>query len=161
MDARLLYPNKYISAADLQGRDVHLTIVNVRSEEVRNSYGVEKKAIVRFKEFADREGQEKPHLWIMPKTMMKLVAKMLDTYETDAWVGKRITLYPTTTDLKGEIVDCIRVRPKLPPQQRSRKRQPEPEPLEAEHDSLPEDDLEPELPTGEDSLAEYGESGAF
>jgi hypothetical protein len=30
------------------------------------------------------------------------------------WVGKLITLYPTTTDVGGETKDCIRVRPTVP-----------------------------------------------
>ena len=30
--------------------------------------------------------------------------------ETDNWIGKQIELYPTQTDFRGEIVDCIRCR---------------------------------------------------
>jgi hypothetical protein len=35
--------------------------------------------------------------------------------DTDGWVGKRITLYPTTTQMGGETVECVRVRPRVPP----------------------------------------------
>ena len=31
--------------------------------------------------------------------------------ETTAWTGKRITLFPTTTEFQGKNVPCIRVRP--------------------------------------------------
>jgi hypothetical protein len=31
-----------------------------------------------------------------------------------AWVGQCITLYPTTTEMAGATVDCIRVRPTVP-----------------------------------------------
>lgn len=31
-----------------------------------------------------------------------------------SWVGKRITLYRTTTDFGGQTVDCIRIRPRKP-----------------------------------------------
>lgn len=34
--------------------------------------------------------------------------------DTDAWVGKRVTLYATTTSLGRKTVPCIRVRPTVP-----------------------------------------------
>ncbi len=30
--------------------------------------------------------------------------------DTDDWPGHRLELYPTTTELKGKVVDCIRIR---------------------------------------------------
>jgi hypothetical protein len=31
--------------------------------------------------------------------------------DTDGWPGQRIEVFPTTTELRGKIVDCIRIRP--------------------------------------------------
>lgn len=49
-------------------------------------------------------------------TNCKTIAKLIGSNDPGEWVGKRITLYPTTTEMAGETVDCIRVRPRLPPQ---------------------------------------------
>ena len=38
--------------------------------------------------------------------------------DTDDWPGHRVELYPTTTKLKSNVVDCIRIRA---PQQKERK----------------------------------------
>jgi hypothetical protein len=36
--------------------------------------------------------------------------------DTDDWPGHRVELYPTTTTLRGNTVECTRVRaPKVPP----------------------------------------------
>lgn len=43
----------------------------------------------------------------------KTIARMVGTPNPDKWVGLWITLYVTQTESKtGEIVDCIRIRPK-------------------------------------------------
>lgn len=47
-------------------------------------------------------------------TNCKMIAKLLGTAVIEEWVGRWITLYPTTTTMDGETYECIRVRPKLP-----------------------------------------------
>jgi hypothetical protein len=95
--------NKYVAAFDLAGKDVTLTIKEVKSELVEAQTGDKKrKVIVYF------NGAKKPML--ANTTNCKTIASLYGT-DVEAWKGKAITLYPTTTSAFGEIVECIRVRP--------------------------------------------------
>ena len=110
MNINDLFPSKYVKAADLKGQEVPVTIMMVQIEEVE---------------------QGKPHLpvayfngmtkgLVLNKTNATTIAA---TYgeETDYWAGKSIVLYPDMTNLKGEMVPCIRVKvnpglaPTMPP----------------------------------------------
>lgn len=113
-DIRLLYESTWLSAPDLRGRDVTLTIARVKGGEVIGEKGKKnKKAIVYWLEKA-RDGSEiKP----MPlnKTNLKTVQSIYGTgFSIKALVGKRVTLYPTTTQMGGQTVDCVRIRPVKP-----------------------------------------------
>ncbi len=103
----LLYPSRYLRGADLMGRDATVTIAAVTVEEVARAGGVkERRPCVRF------EGKEKS--WIMNRTNAKTVAKLYGKF-TDAWVGKRITLFDDPTVRFGpEVTGGIRVRPEVP-----------------------------------------------
>jgi len=46
---------------------------------------------------------------VLNKTNATAIAGMYGN-ETDAWIGKKITMYPTETQFGSETVDCIRVR---------------------------------------------------
>jgi len=94
------YPSKYLSAADLQGRESLCTIRDCRSEDVSGG-----------------EDQDKPVLYFESKNKgLALNRTNANTIkaafgpETDHWLGRRIVIYPSTTDYKGKIVDCLRVR---------------------------------------------------
>ena len=103
---RSLVDSKYLSHFELQGRDVTVTIKSVRLSEVIGTGGKEStKALFMF------EGKQKGA--VMGVSCMKSIASMYgDDY--DNWVGKRITLYPTTTEASGETVGTIRVRNTVP-----------------------------------------------
>lgn len=122
MDVRLLFPNEYISAADLieaqkkSGRDgVTLTISTVKMENLKTNKGTERKPVVSFVEFEQRAAQGKGEnkRLVMNKTNARLIAK-LHGNETNDWVGKRITLWPTQCEAFGATVDCVRVMPHTP-----------------------------------------------
>lgn len=49
-------------------------------------------------------------------TNCKTISKILGTANVEEWVGQRITIFATTTEMAGETVDCIRVRPRAPGQ---------------------------------------------
>lgn len=104
-DVRSMFDRKQIGAWDLVGKDVTVTIRAVRAEELRNRSGKDKKPIVYF------EGSDLG--FALNKTNMKIIAAMYG-YDTRAWVGKRVTLFPTKTSFGPEQVDCIRVRPGIP-----------------------------------------------
>jgi hypothetical protein len=96
-----LFPGRYLRASDVT-RPVTVAISGVRVEDV-----------VR----AGDPGDEKPVLFfeqgkralVLNKTNAEVLQRALGD-ETDLWVGKEITLYPTETDLRGQRVPCIRIR---------------------------------------------------
>lgn len=142
-DARLLFPRNYLSAADLRGKDKVLTISRVIAREnLKTDRGSERKPALQFVETdkANAAGKDVPTKLVLNKTNMKSIAAALGTFIADEWVGKSITLYPTTCQgAAGQTVDCIRVRPTAP------KKAPEPEPEEREPGA--DEDIDPE--TGE------------
>ena len=96
----------FIYAFDLQGRDVTVTIENVTAGELTSAGGRKaKKPLCYF------QGKQKP--LAMNSTNCKVVAAMYGN-DCAAWTGKRVTLYPTTTQMGGDTVDCIRIRPVVP-----------------------------------------------
>lgn len=104
-DYRTMYDREHIGAWDLQGRDRVVTISKVEAKELVSNRGKNKRPIVFF------EGAEKS--FVCNKTNGKIIASMYGN-KTEDWAGKRVTLYATTTSAGGETVDCIRVRPTQP-----------------------------------------------
>lgn len=98
---------EYLFAFDLKGKDCTVTIDKVTAGTLVNGTKKTRKPLVFFKE--SKEGKPLG----MNATNCKTVAALYGT-DTDAWIGKRITLYPTTTSFGGETVECIRVRPAVP-----------------------------------------------
>ncbi len=115
MHVRLLFPNKYLGAPDLRGKDVTLTIHALASESLRTDSGDEQKWILHFAEMLKRPENERKRL-VLNKTNAQQIAKTLGESDTERWIGKRITLFATTCQAFGSTVDCIRVRPQAPRQ---------------------------------------------
>lgn len=116
MDARLLFPNDYLGAADLQERDVTLTISRLVQEELRTDKGNEEKWVLFFKEMEDRHAKDKKRRnkrLVLNKTNAASIAKVWGN-ETNDWTGRPITLFPTTCMAFGKPADCIRIREKKP-----------------------------------------------
>lgn len=104
-DYRTMFDRDYIGAWDLPG-DVNVIISEVKAGEIKDTKGRKsKKPIVMFR------GKEKGLL--CNKTNAKAIAAMYGN-DTSKWVGRAITVYPTQTDMAGETVECIRVRPRPP-----------------------------------------------
>lgn len=100
------FDSKFIGAWDLLGKDVTVKIRKVEAETLTSVGGrTSKKPVVYF------DKTEKA--LALNKTNAKTIAGMYGT-NTDAWVGRLITLYPTMTDMAGESVDAVRVRPSIP-----------------------------------------------
>lgn len=104
---RSFFDRQYLYAFDLQGRDVTLTIENVTGGVLKGPKGESKKPLCHF-----REGKEKKPL-ALNSTNAKVIAQLYGN-DTSDWVGKKITIYPTTCDAFGQTVECIRVRPIVP-----------------------------------------------
>ena len=107
-DFRSMYDSAYLYAFDLKGRDVTVTIKEVRAVKVMNAEKkAQKKPVVFFRESRDERGL------VLCKTNGKTIAAMYGN-DTDAWIGKRVTLYPTTVDAFGQTVEAVRIRPRVP-----------------------------------------------
>lgn len=105
-DYRTMFDYLHLRAWDLEGQDVTVTIERVEPGTIENADGETKRMpFVYFKGFPKPLG--------INKTNGKSLAGMYGT-DTTRWVGKRVTLFPTTTQYAGETKDCIRIRPGIP-----------------------------------------------
>ena len=112
MHIDLMFPNKYLKAADFQGRDIKLTITKIQNEQLKQTDGGKKQSwVVYFAETAEsaKKNKTEEKRFCMNKTNAKAIAEKLGN-DADKWVGKQITLYPTTCKAFGKVVECIRVR---------------------------------------------------
>lgn len=95
-----LYPNRFIHADLLKGRKVTLTIKSLDMEEMETHKGKKTAVIAYF--------HERPLQLGTNKTNGYCLKRMFGNNPHD-WIGKRITIYPTTTSFGKEKVDCIRI----------------------------------------------------
>lgn len=108
---KLLINPDYIGAYWLPpGEDVTVTIDYVVREQVVGSGGKKEECTV-----AHLKGGVKP--FILNITNSKTIAKLYGNYIED-WAGKQITLYASTAKLAGDVVECLRVRPKVTQRQK-------------------------------------------
>lgn len=105
-DFRSYFDQPYAGSWDLDGKDVTVTISKVAGGEVMGDGGRKSRKLILYFEKA-----EKP--MVCNKTNGKTIATLYGN-DTAEWVGKSITLYPTTTTMGSETKDCIRVRPRVP-----------------------------------------------
>lgn len=96
---------KYLKAGDLLGRPVIVTIRDTVEETVGQGKDSEEKPVLWF------VGKEKA--LVLNTTNGSVIAEQFG-FETQAWSGKQIELYPTTTEFGGKTVDCIRIRVPAP-----------------------------------------------
>lgn len=97
MDINAAFPSDHLKASDLQGREVNVTISHVEMKDI----GGDPKPVVYF------IGKEKG--LVLNKTNASAISQM-HGHETDMWVDRPITLFPSQTDFQGKIVPCIRVK---------------------------------------------------
>ena len=95
------FPSDYLKAADLKGRDVNLTVSGVAIEKL----GDDTRPVVSF------TGTKKK--MTLNKTNANRIAAM-HGLDTDDWLGKGITVFPTECELRGDMDGCIRVRSQAP-----------------------------------------------
>jgi hypothetical protein len=97
-----LFRSKYLKAVDLNGRPMTATIEAARTETLKNDRGEEQKTVLYFKGVR----QALP----LNLTNWDSVADITGQEDSDNWPGHAVELYPTTTEMRGKIVDCIRIR---------------------------------------------------
>ncbi len=100
-----LYPNRFLHADQLRGRKVTVTIKHMEIETLEGEKGREPKVIMHFK--------ESPMQYVVPKTNMFCLKRMASSMgmgtNPNEWIGRMITIFPTTTKFGKATVDCIRV----------------------------------------------------
>jgi hypothetical protein len=128
------FPKRFLSAADLKGKTVRLTIEREYTEELQGADGDKKlKSILSF------AGTDKE--LVLNVTNFDAICDATGEYDTENWAGKKIELYPTQTRLGGKTVDCIRVR--APEQAAMKLASPAPTPAPSPE---PAPDLDDEIP---------------
>lgn len=106
-DWRTMYDSNWVKAWDLGGKDWTVEIARVEAGTVEDKSRNKKDRIA----ILWLKGGKKP--LGLNKTNCKTIAGMYGN-ETSKWVGKSITLFPTQTQMAGNTVDCIRIRPTVP-----------------------------------------------
>ncbi len=93
------FPSQYLRASDLEGRQVNVTIDTVNMQEVGQGSEAKQLPVVYF--------VGKDSGLVLNKTNANvLVAAFGD--ESDAWSGRKITLFSTPVPYQGKMVDGIR-----------------------------------------------------
>ncbi len=96
-----LYPGRFLKAGLLKGQKATVTISDVHLEELDGEKGIEQKAILSM------AGKDKQ---LVLCKLNGLCVKAMFGPSISAWIGKRVTLWPTDTIApmkKGE--ECIRI----------------------------------------------------
>jgi len=130
-----VFPSKYLKVADLAGKPVVVTIERAVLETLKSTEGKEQDKIVLY-----LKGTKKS--FPLNLTNWDAVADIAGD-DTDDWPGHRIELYPTTTQMGGKTVDCIRVQP--PSQRPLPMKQPKKQPKE-QPEAPPADEFGDEIP---------------
>jgi hypothetical protein len=102
MNINGVFPSKYLKAAELNGRSYKLTISAFSIEDAGDG---ERKPVIHF------QGAEKG-LMLNKTNAFEIAAAYGE--ETDAWMGRQIEVFPSTTQYQGRVTPCIRVRAILP-----------------------------------------------
>lgn len=99
-----MFPKRYATGEDLQGKAITLTIASITLEKMHpqsNAPEVEK-WVIHFKEA--KKGV------VLNHTMAYQIGEFLGSEETDEWVGKSIMIYPQPMMVAGKKVIAIRAR---------------------------------------------------
>lgn len=114
-----VFTSQYLSVKDLAGRSVVVEISHSETKLIGN----DSKEVLYFM------GKDKG--LVLNKTNWNMIEMLTGKEDTDDWVGVQITLQPSKTEYKGEVVPCIRVAPDLPKRQAQYAGEPQAEPVRA------------------------------
>lgn len=130
MQISTVFPSNYLRAVDLGSATPTVTIDKILVEDVGSG---DQKPVLYFR------GKNKGV--VLNKTNASNIS-LLYGDETDAWIGKQITLFTTWVDFQGRSVQAIRVRPVRPEQGNVQQAAPPP----AQHAPPPDAPLDDEIP---------------
>lgn len=103
MDIDSAFPGKYLKASDLKDRDARVVIGQVVMEVMNDG---KSKPVIFFR----NKGKG-----LVLNISNKNTIKEMFGAQTEQWIDKQITLYPTKVEMRGEMVDAIRIRYVEPP----------------------------------------------
>lgn len=130
------FPSEYLRAADLQGRNIRVTISHVEMRDV----GDDNKPVLFF------QGKEKGV--VMNKTNSNNIAAAYGD-DTDGWGGKEVVLYEAMVDFQGRSVAAIRIRPPMakdgPSRAQPQQQRPVPHQAPVDPDPMP-DNMDDPIP---------------
>ena len=106
------YPSQFLTAEDLDGKDIAITIAEIELEEIGQGHDKSKKLVIGM------TGKKKR--FVVNKTNANTIAKVLDSDDTDDWIGQRITIGPREVEFQGNMVWSIRVSLKKPVSQQAK-----------------------------------------
>jgi len=139
-----LFDSEFLGAWDLidetgKGKDYRVTITHVEGANLMTTGGkTSKKPVLTLR------GAKKK--WALNKTNANAIAN-IHGRDVRQWVGKMVTIYPTTTNVgKQRGVPCIRVRPTAPS-------------AGARGDEIPERAVDPEMRKQQDEAFGREQSG--
>lgn len=104
----LLDPGIFLGPQDFPGEGREVTISRVAREDLPKRDG-EKAQSAPMLYILDKSGKEYARKLKIPKSVLYGLSLALGN-ETDAWAGKKITLFATKCLSFGEVEECLRVR---------------------------------------------------
>jgi hypothetical protein len=106
--AKFTVDAKYLSHADISDHDdTVLTIKSYEQETMGQGKDAVEKWVLYFREIKKGLG--------LNKTNGKMLCKLFNNDDMDAWIGQKIAIYvKDDVEYQGEILSAIRVRSKLP-----------------------------------------------
>lgn len=105
----------YLGAYSLDGiaKEVTLTIVSIKKQLVKGEGGMTDECIVaEFEEKNVNGVTVKP--MILNKTNCKKIEKIYNDGDVEHWIGKRITIFATTTTVGRDKKPCLRIKEEIP-----------------------------------------------
>lgn len=110
MDWRALFKGAYLTAVEFSGRQPTFMIRGVDTIDLEQEDGQTKPKAVVFFEDGKGDGYSGcDRGWVLCKTNAMCIAAMFGN-ETDAWAGKRVTLFATDVQVGKEKKPGIRVK---------------------------------------------------
>lgn len=106
MNLNEAYPSRFLTAEDLQGKDITVTIAGCELEEIGQGRDKASKLVITM------VGKKKA--FVVNKTNAKTIEKVLGSTETDDWIGKQITIGLQEVEYQGDMVTALRVSRKAP-----------------------------------------------
>lgn len=98
-----VFPSRFLRASDLNGKPITVTIERAPLEKLKGMDGKEDtKTVLYF------VGAKK--CLPLNRTNWDTCADITNEGDSDSWKSHRIELYPTTTEMRGELTPCIRIR---------------------------------------------------